>query len=247
MSRAFELFVFYFRLILMLVWMMISAVIAMPLALVRWKNSNNNVLFGKIYGPIARLIMGIRVEISGLENHSAHQPCIYVVNHQSGVDMTTMAQIYPPNTVLIGKKELRYIPFFGLMYEAFGNILINRQDRTNSVAGLNQAVAAIREKKVSIWIFPEGTRNKAGIGLLPFKKGAFHMAIAAQVPLVPIVCSNLLPCVNFEKKYARSGKVKVRILPPIFTKGRTSAELAQVLDETRQSMLQALEELNRQA
>lgn len=236
--------VFHVRLVLMLLWLVFSSLVALPLALVRWKNPSNNRLFGDIYGPVARKILSIETEVEGWEHMTAHQPCIFVVNHQSGADMAILEQVYPKRTLLIGKKELLYIPVWGLMYVAFGNILINRQNRHQAVSGLNVAVDTLKRRGLSIFIFPEGTRNASGIGLLPFKKGAFHMAIAAQVPIVPVVCSSLAKVINFQRRYARPGKIYVRALPPIQTAGKTSKQIEAVMNETRDQMIAALAELN---
>jgi len=225
-------------------WLMFSSLLMLPVGLIRWKNTDNNRLYAKFYGPIARWLMGIKVIYHGLETLSQNQPCIYSANHQSGFDVAVYAGFCPRKTVLIGKKEMRLIPFWGLMFESFGNIMIDRKNRSQSVGGLNQAVDALKRMGLSIFIFPEGTRNRFGTGLLPFKKGAFHMAVAAQVPIVPIVCSPIAPLINFEKKYARSGTLHLAVLPAIPTVGRTPAQLEAVMAETRQAMLKKLEELS---
>lgn len=241
--RAWELFVFYLRLTLTLVWLIVASIISFPLALFRWKHPENNFLFSGIYGPTARAIMGIRLEVEGAE-HLHQRPAVYVANHQSGLDLGTLAGVFPRGAVVIGKKEIRFIPIFGLMFEAFGNVLINRKNRTDALGGLRKAVELMKHKNFSIWIFPEGTRNAAGRGLLPFKKGAFYMAIQAQVPIVPIVCSSLERLVNFRGRYARSGILYVKVLPPVLPTKRGTSEVEDLLKATRVQMLQALEELN---
>ncbi|MBS1962834.1 MAG: 1-acyl-sn-glycerol-3-phosphate acyltransferase [Bdellovibrionales bacterium] len=246
MNRVVEIAVFYVRLTAMLLWLVLSSSIAFPLALIRWRNAENNYLFGKIYGPISRAIMGIRVHLEG-EEHLRIRPAIFVINHQSGIDMCTLSAPYPKGAVIIGKKELRRIPAFGLMFEAFGNVLIDRQDRKNALSGLNAAVAEMKEKNLSAWIFPEGTRNPSGEGLLPFKKGAFYMAIQSGSPIVPIVCSKLERLVNFEGRYARSGNIVIRALPPIETKGMANNQVERLLEATRAQMLAALAEVSTKA
>ncbi|ETE63601.1 1-acyl-sn-glycerol-3-phosphate acyltransferase beta [Ophiophagus hannah] len=77
---------------------------------------------------------------------------------------------------------------------------------------------------LKIWIYPEGTRNMNG-DLLPFKKGAFHLAIQTQVPIIPVVYSSFSSFYNPEKKMFTSGKIKVEIFPPISTKGLTSEDV----------------------
>jgi len=236
--------VYYVRMSLMLLWIILSSLLMLPWGVINWKNPNNNKLYARFYSPLARLIMGIRVLPDHVERLTEQQPCIYVLNHQSGIDVMTYGSLYPPKTILIGKKELRYVPMWGLMYESFGNILIDRKNRSQSVGGLNQAMQALKTKGLSIFIFPEGTRNRSGVGLLPFKKGAFHMAITAQVPIVPVVCASLLPLVSERKKYAKSGTLRVSVLPVISTQGKTLDHLEALMTETREAMLKKLEELN---
>ncbi len=75
------------------------------------------------------------------------------------------------------------------MYWVTGNILIDRENRTKAHGTMNEVARRIHDDDLSVWMFPEGTRSR-GRGLLPFKTGAFYAAIAAGVPIVPVVCSN---------------------------------------------------------
>ncbi len=246
MKRILELTVFYGRLFFMLIWLMLVSLLATSLAIFRWKNTNNNFLFAQVYCWGAKKIMGIRVEVEG-RPLLAIRPAIYVANHQSGLDLATLGDICPPGAVVVGKKEIRYIPFFGLMFEAFGNVLINRADRKNALSGLNAAVAEMKQKNLSAWIFPEGTRNTSGDGLLPFKKGAFYMAIQSQAPIIPVVCSRLENMVSFPEKYARSGRLFIKVFPPIPTAGMTNADVEKLLNQTRELMLAGVAELKLRA
>jgi 1-acyl-sn-glycerol-3-phosphate acyltransferase len=246
MSRFFEILFFYGRLFFMLIWLIICSTLCIPLAFLRWKHAENNYAFGKLYGPVARFIMGIRVHLEGTE-HLRIRPSTFVLNHQSGLDMATLQSVYPPGAVIIGKKEIRRIPAFGLMFEAFGNVLIDRSDRKNALSGLNATVTEMKRKNLSAWIFPEGTRNPSGEGLLPFKKGAFYMAIQSGAPVVPIVCSKLERLVNFRQKYARSGNMVIRALPPIPTVGMENNQVEWLLETTRNQMLVALAEVSAKA
>jgi 1-acyl-sn-glycerol-3-phosphate acyltransferase len=230
----------------MLVWLVVCSALFLPAALIRWRRAENNFLFGKLYGPVSRAIMGIRVHLEG-EEHLRIRPAIFVINHQSGLDMATLQAAYPPGAVIVGKKEIRRIPVFGLMFEAFGNVLIDRKDRRNALSGLNAAAAEMKRRNLSAWIFPEGTRNPSGEGLLPFKKGAFYMALQSGAPIVPVVCSKLERLVNFDLRYARSGNMVIRALPPLPTGGLASGEVDRLLEETRNRMLVALAEVSREA
>ena len=178
----------------------------------RWGNLNlNHHIAGWIAWGLLK-IAAIEVEVIGEEDLYRHQPCIYVSNHQSGFDIATFGSIYPKQTIAIGKKEVLWIPFFGLLFAAAGNVMIDRAQRSKAIASLSQTLTVVRKKKASIWIFPEGTRNSSGIGLLPFKKGAFFMAIEGGMPIVPVVSSSLLPLINWREKKIHSGKIRLQIM-----------------------------------
>jgi 1-acyl-sn-glycerol-3-phosphate acyltransferase len=233
----------YLRLLLIVFWLILSCVLGLLSCVALWGNVNLDHYFGHLFAWGATRIAGIRVVAEGLEHLESHQPCIYVANHQSGMDMATFGTLYPKRTVVVGKKELLYIPFFGLFFKAAGNIIINREKRVSAIAGLSAAVEHIKSRRVSVWIFPEGTRNRSSERLMPFKKGAFYMAVQAQVPIVPIVCSRLEPVVSWEEKRIRGGRLRVRVLPPIDTRGYGERDVERLGGETRDRMLEALEDL----
>ncbi|MBC7385576.1 MAG: 1-acyl-sn-glycerol-3-phosphate acyltransferase [Cryobacterium sp.] len=230
----------------MILWLIISSTLMTALALFRWKNPENNHTFGKVYGPLALRIMGIEPRAEGQE-YLQNRPAVFVANHQSGMDLAAFSSIFPLGAAVIGKKEIRYIPGFGLMFEAFGNVLINRQNRSNALGELRETVALMKKKNMSVFIFPEGTRNPLGEGLLPFKKGAFYMAIQAQSPIVPMICSKMEPLVSFRHRYARSGVLVLKVLPPISTVGLTQADVELLLKKTRDVMMAELVLLNQRA
>jgi len=231
---------FFIRILGMVLWLILTCVIGIGFALVQWGNPSLGSTFARFYSWGVLRIAGITVVIEGFENLTQNQPCIYVANHQSAMDLATFGLIYPKRTVVIGKKEIRWIPFFGIFFLASGNILLDRQRRGKAFASLKKAVDAIRERHVSIWIFPEGTRNPKGEGLLPFKKGAFHMAIQSQVPIVPIVSGPLWPLIHWSDKVMRRGQVRIHVLPPIATTGLTDKDIDRLAAQTRAVMLEAL-------
>jgi 1-acyl-sn-glycerol-3-phosphate acyltransferase len=234
----------YIRLFLILSWLIFSCVIGLLGCLIRYGDLNLDHYFGHLFGWGVTRLSRIHVVHEGLEHLEAHQPCIYVANHQSGMDMSTFGTIYPKRTVLVGKKEIAYIPFFGLFFKAAGNIMINRSKRVSAMASLSGAVEQIRSKKLSIWVFPEGTRNTSKELMLPFKKGAFYMAIQAQVPVVPIVCSPLDRALKWKERRMPGGKVCVRILPPVPTQGYGERDAEKLGHLVREQMVAALTELN---
>lgn len=234
----------YIKLPLICLWLVFSCLLGLIGCIVRWGDLNLDHYFGHLFAWGTLRIAGIRVIAEGTEHLSQkHQPCIYAANHQSGMDMATFGSLYPKRTVVVGKKELLYIPFFGLFFKAAGNIIINRQKRVSAISGLSAAVEQIKAKQVSVWIFPEGTRNRSDDHMMPFKKGAFYMAIQAQVPIVPIVSTPLDKLVNWHKKIMPGGTVRIRVLPPIDTQGMTTADAESLSKLTRDRMMAALQEM----
>ncbi|WP_159714894.1 1-acylglycerol-3-phosphate O-acyltransferase [Blochmannia endosymbiont of Camponotus nipponensis] len=171
-------------------------------------------LFGRLFGSMAP-IFGIQVKIRNLSSDQLPKHCIYIANHQNNYDMITAACVVRPRTIIVGKKNLLWIPFFGQLYWLCGNILINRSQSIRSHTTLLQIAKVIKARDISIWVFPEGTRS-AGRGLLPFKIGAFHAAISARVPVVPVCVSNIS---NKKIKLNRwsNGLVIIEIMDPIYT------------------------------
>jgi 1-acyl-sn-glycerol-3-phosphate acyltransferase len=195
---------------------------------------------------LARLMrppLGIRTRVVGRENMEARRPCIYLSNHQSAYDVPVLAELYPVNTVVIGKKELSRIPFFGWVFRVTGNILIDRKNNPSAVGRLREVEDAIRERGVSVWIFPEGTRGKVPGRLLPFKKGAFHMAAATGVPVVPIVMEPLQPYFDPKRRHLRPGEIEVRVLEPVEPGPPGDAGVAALMETVQGRMQEALSEM----
>jgi 1-acyl-sn-glycerol-3-phosphate acyltransferase len=184
-----------------------------------------------------------RVTIHGEEHLTAHRPCIFIANHQSLLDVPVLAACFRPGSVVIAKKEIRSIPFFGWLYAATGNLLIDRGNTAQSVGMLRAAEDAIRERRVAVWIFPEGTRSKVPGELLPFKKGGFRMAVATGAPLVPVVTSPLKPWSDLQGRRLDPNRVDVRVLEPIPTAGLSEADVVPLMNEARRRMAEALAEM----
>ena len=186
--------------------------------------------------------MDLEIDIRHKERLESNMPCVFVGNHQSNFDILTHACCYRPRTVAIGKKELIWIPFFGILFYVTGNIMLDRKNHVKALEGLKEAQEALTKKNISIYIFPEGTRSRAATKLLPFKKGAFHMAIAAQVSIVPIVASSIDPLIDMKNKKIRAGTVHIEVLEPISTKGMTESDVDKLLQMTYQRMQVVLDQ-----
>jgi 1-acyl-sn-glycerol-3-phosphate acyltransferase len=182
--------------------------------------------------------MGVKPVVRNRAQLEAGQPCIYIANHQSNVDLFILGNLLPKNTVTIGKKSIRRVPLFGWFYWLAGQVLIDRSNSERALATMHEAQARILREGLSVWIFPEGTRSHDK-GLLPFKKGAFHMAAEMGLPVQPFAVSSLYRFVDFGRW--KSGPVLVEVLAPIPTKGIP----IDVLTETAHArMKEAVDRLN---
>ena len=127
-------------------------------------------------------------------------------------------------------------------------VFIERKSRTQAVAAFDLAAEQMHSNRQSVFIFPEGTRSYYDSpGLLSFKKGAFHLAIQAQVPVVPVVAANYSNVLSMKKKIFRAGSIPVKVLEPISTAGKTKEDVDELLKEVEGLMLSALKELTVQA
>lgn len=124
-------------------------------------------------------------------------------------------------------------------------VFIDRANRAVARSTFDNAAATMKASRQSVFIFPEGTRSYAEEPtLLPFKKGAFHLAVQAQVPIVPVVCANYDNVLNLKKRRFRPGVVDVTVLPPISTKNCTAADVDALVEKTQKAMLDELVRLS---
>lgn len=227
-----------FRVIAVVICAMGISLFGTLYALCRFGNPNNVSVVAKMFGALHRLV-GLKVILRPKPDFD--QPAIYIANHQNNYDMVTIAAMVPPRTVSIGKKSLIWIPFFGLVYWATGNILINRENRTSAIGTMTKVGEIINARQISVWMFPEGTRSR-GRGLLPFKTGAFHTAISAGVPIVPIVCSTLHNKVDLNR--ADNGYVICETLEPIETRGYHRDNFRELIELCHSRMQAQIAELD---
>jgi 1-acyl-sn-glycerol-3-phosphate acyltransferase len=128
---------------------------------------------------------GTPVEIEGLERVPREGPVVYASNHSSMFDIWALSSALPGSIRFVAKQELTRIPVFGRAMLAAGHVAIDRGSRVRAMSAYSRAARIIRDLGVSTVVFPEGTRSRTG-ELLPFKNAPFGLAIAAQVPLVPV-------------------------------------------------------------
>ncbi|ARP37190.1 1-acylglycerol-3-phosphate O-acyltransferase [Vibrio syngnathi] len=205
------------------------------------RNPKHVFTFGRYFGRMSK-IFGMKLELRIPEDAYSRGQHVYVANHQNSWDLFTISSAVTPKVVTVGKKSLVWMPLFGQLYWLTGNILIDRSNRSKAVGTIDQVVTSLKESDVSVWMFPEGTRSR-GRGLLPFKTGAFHAAIGAGLPIIPIVCSSTG---GVKLNRWNNGHVIVEMLPPISTEGYDKSNVRQLANLAREQMAAKLEELDKE-
>ncbi|WMY95461.1 MAG: 1-acylglycerol-3-phosphate O-acyltransferase [Arsenophonus sp.] len=203
-----------FRVIIVILFTIFVSIFGFFYCLLHFKKSCHVMRFSRLFGKLS-YIFGIKIIERVPIEAANYGPSIYIGNHQNNYDMVTMSNAVQANTVTVGKKSLVLIPFFGQLYWLSGNILIDRFNRTKAHNTIIKIVNQIKKRKISVWMFPEGTRSR-GRGLLPFKTGAFYAAIAAGVPIVPVCLSTTEGRIKLNR--FNNGIVILEMLPPIDTK-----------------------------
>jgi len=229
------------RLFLMAVFFVLSSVYLLTYCIVRPFRRNNVKMVARTYGWFCQFL-GLKVEVRGLENVKDH-PVVYIGNHQNTYDIFTVSNAVRENTVSMGKKSLKWAPFFGQVYWLSGNILIDRGNRTKAHGTIGQAASKIKKKKISVWLFPEGTRSN-GRGLLKFKLGAFYTAHMAGVPLVPVVISTTHNQIQLNRW--NNGKYIIEYLPEMTVDSDDKAAVRDVANTAHELMKNKLAELDKE-
>jgi len=229
------------RILLVTIIIALGSFIGIFVSLCRPFNSKNVVL---VMRPIALLcfkILGIKIVIKNKEILKNCHPSVLVSNHQSSIDVLIGSVVASLGTASVGKSSIKYIPIFGQFYWLSGNILINRKNIRHARKTLDRVGLQLKKKHFSVWIMPEGTRGQKP-GLLPFKKGAFHVAVSGQLPIIPVCISSYKKSLNLNR--LKSGTIHIEVVDPIPTKSLSKLDIPQLLTKTRDIMESTINRLD---
>jgi len=191
--------------------------------------SDATMISGRIWSRANLWAAGARVTYENLETASRHQPCIYVANHQSNVDIWALIAVLPMRTRFVAKESLFRVPLLGWALRVSDFVPIDRRNRSKAIASLKLAAEKIRGGRPVV-LFAEGTRS-AGDTLAPFKKGPFHLALEARVPIVPVAIRGSGAVMPPHGLKVRGGPVRVRFLEPIDVQAYTNREVKRLLED----------------
>lgn len=171
-----------------------------------------------------------KFEMSGDFISDPRRPYVAVSNHESYADIFLISHL-PWEMKWLSKETMFKIPCFGWMMRMAGDIEVRRGERTSIVKAMKEARDRL-SKRVSVMIFPEGTRSRDG-ELLPFKDGAFRLALESGSPILPIVVAGTRDCMQKGTFRFQKARARVKVLPPIEVTGMTMADVATLRDRTR--------------
>ncbi|XP_033114584.1 1-acyl-sn-glycerol-3-phosphate acyltransferase beta-like isoform X2 [Anneissia japonica] len=198
-----------------------------------WRYSTHFLRLGSIFN--------IEIKSKNLKVLNSEDSCVIVSNHQSEMDQIALVDVWNHiggTCTILAKESIKYMGSLGLGCLLSGVVFVDRKNRTKARAIMADCVRRMRDEKVKIWMYPEGTRSGNNqIDMLPFKKGAFHMAIQAQVPIVPVVFSYYKHQYNTQLRIFDKVKITARVMEPLPTKGMTEDDVDSLLDTCRNRML----------
>lgn len=188
---------------------------------------------------LALAIAGIELRVVGEENLWSDRPAVFLFNHQSQLDVVVLGALLRRDFTGVAKKQLEHDPFFGPIGYLTEVAYVDRKNREKAIEALEPVVEALRNGK-SIAISPEGTRSPTP-RLLPFKKGPFHMAMQAGVPIVPIVMRNCGDLMRPHSLVISNGICDVAVLPPVQTSGWKVERMDDYVKQVRDMYIDTLE------
>lgn len=210
------------RLILIIVFLLLVFIISIPLFLVEW-------IIGKINMPAKRksslrfvqwvfrgilFLAGTKTTVIGRENIPEDEPVLFVGNHRSYFDVVIAYTLMDRNTGFIAKKQIGKIPILHKWMQHLYCLFLDRDNVREGLKTILQAVEYVSKEKVSIVIFPEGTRNR-GDGVMPFKEGSFKIAEKSGCKIVPMVCCGNENIFEAHEPFVRKAKTIIEFGEPI--------------------------------
>ncbi|CAK1599656.1 unnamed protein product [Parnassius mnemosyne] len=189
----------------------------------------------------------VKWELRGAEILAEDRGAVIVSNHQSTFDVLGLIYIWEvvDKLTMVVKKELLYLMPFGLVAYLAGFIFIDRKNPERAYYQLQATTNVMVKGKTKVWLFPEGTRNRDYTRLLPFKKGAFKMAIAAQVPIIPVVFSPYY-FISKEREFLKNGRIVIQCLEPIATKGLSLDHVEELRKQVQDKIAIVYKDLSRE-
>ena len=227
------------KLFILLIWSLLIILIAFLALLFTFNSKSAMWIAHKIWTPFILWVLGAKMTVKGIEHINPKANYIILANHTSNLDIPMLTAGLPIIFYYVAKKEMQKIPFLGWIMTAAGIIFIDRTNKMKAIRSMKIAGNKIKKGK-NVMIFPEGTFDNTN-ELLPFKKGAFHLAMHAQTDILPIAivdANKVWP--ESSSLQLKPGKVELRIGKPISTKGLTKEGIDDITQHTKNTIQKLL-------
>src|SRR5215210_964659 len=221
---------------------MLLLILGPPVLFVAWAARHREWVYPwALFGARAWLrLSGMRVRVRGLEYLDARKTYVFTSNHRSFLDTATLFAHLGRRIGMLAKKELLKVPILGFGMGFVNIMAIDRSNRPRAIETVQAATERIRSG-ISFGVFADGTRARPG-KMLPFKKGAFYMAIEAGVPIVPVAMKNTDKLMGKGTGQAKPGTIEMVLLPPVETSGlSTDEDVAQLVERVHAQIARELE------
>ena len=192
-----------------------------------------------LFADVASALVGLKMNVKDERNLWLERPAVFLFNHQSKADMIITSKLLRRDVAGVGKKEIADYPLMKKIMEFGGTVLIDRDNTSSAIEAMQPLVDVLKNEGKSVLIAPEGTRTVSP-RLGRFKKGAFHIAMQAGVPIVPIVIHNAIDVAPKGQFVYRKATVDVEVLPPIDTSDWKRETIDEHIAFVRGQYLQAL-------
>ena len=181
---------------------------------------------------VGRPILGLRIEVVGLDRIRPGTPFVYMSNHESFLDGPILFAVIPRLVRVILKKEVFRIPIIGLSMRVVGFVPVDRKGVKGGKQSIDRAARLMAERGYSYLVFPEGTRSRDG-RLQPFKRGGFFLALAGRAPIIPVTIRGTFGLMPRGRFFVRPGLVRVEFHEPVAVEGHTVQGMSRLMDEVR--------------
>ena len=189
---------------------------------------------------LSRRILGIRLDVTGLENSDRGRPLVFMANHLSFLDGPLLFILIPHQVRVIIKEGVGRIPVVGPGMRFVGFLTVARKGGHEGKARIGLAARLMRERNYSFLIFPEGTRSRDG-RLGPFRRGGFFLALESGAPIVPVAIRGTYEMMPRGRRYVGKGRVRVDFLAPIPSEGTTVETMPDLMEKVRSAVAAGLE------
>jgi len=196
---------------------------------------------GKAAMRLSRWILGLRLEVTGLEHVDRAKTHVFMGNHASFIDGPLLFMLIPQHVRVILKKSIFKLPILGFGMKYVGFVPVDRQRAQRGKEAIEGAARQMRERKYSFLIFPEGTRSRDG-NLAAFRRGGFFLAVESGAPIVPVAIRGTFEIMPKGSFFVKKGRIRVTFRPPIPIQDTDAHDLADLMDKIRTSIQDGLGE-----